>query len=105
MLVFLCSCLSLFFSHHPTNHSFRRWLGGGLCLPLPLGKSELLKNMPRVHEPALEIKGFPEALESVVEIMSLAQRDLVFTCYTIDHSRVLSLVQEKLRAGVRGSES
>ena len=33
--------------------------------------------------------------------MSLAQRDLVFTCYTIDHPRVLKLVQEKLQAGVR----
>jgi phosphatidylserine/phosphatidylglycerophosphate/cardiolipin synthase-like enzyme len=52
-------------------------------------------------EPILEIKGFPGALESVVSTMSLAQRELVFTCYTVDHPRVLSVVQEKLREGVR----
>jgi hypothetical protein len=53
-----------------------------------------------VNEPFLEIKRFPEALDSVVGIMSVAQRELMFTCYTVDHPRVLSLVQEKLRAGV-----
>ena len=52
-------------------------------------------------EPILEIKGFPDALEGVVSTMSLAQRELVFTCYTVDHPRVLSAVQEKLREGVR----
>ena len=54
-----------------------------------------------VDEPILEIKGFPDALDGVVGIMSLAQRELVFTCYTVDHPRVLNVVQEKLREGVR----
>ncbi len=54
---------------------------------------------PMDFPPTLEIKAFPEAMGTVLGLISSARKSVTFTCYTIDHPELLTILLDRLKAG------